>query len=123
MTAFPLLQNHQFMSLETLRKSGAAVVTPVWFAQEGDTLYIYTSAKAGKLKRIRNNPLVRVAPCTAGGNLLGDYAEGHARELPENEHAHANATLNRKYGLQKRLISFVNRIRGGKATFLEVMPR
>jgi len=123
MTAFPLLQKHQFMSLETLRKSGAAVVTPVWFAQEGETLYVYTSAKAGKLKRIRNNPLVRVAPCTASGNLLGDYAEGRARELPENEHAHANGTLNRKYGLQKRLISFINRIRGGKATFLEITPR
>jgi PPOX class probable F420-dependent enzyme len=60
---FPNLQGHQFMSLITFRKNGEPVSTVVWFAQEADKLYVLTAADAGKVKRIRQNAQVEVAPC------------------------------------------------------------
>ena len=48
--------NAKYLNLETFRKTGVGVRTPVWFAQEADTFYVYTLPDAGKAKRIRNNP-------------------------------------------------------------------
>jgi hypothetical protein len=118
MSALDVLNNAQYISLKTFRKSGQAVPTPVWFACEGDRLYIVTQADAGKVKRIRNNGQVEVAPCDARGNLKGDYVAAQARELPSAEHSRANDALNRKYGLIKRLFDLMQR--GRARTYLEV---
>ncbi|MFM7677639.1 MAG: PPOX class F420-dependent oxidoreductase, partial [Roseiflexaceae bacterium] len=69
--AFDALANQEFMNLITQRKSGADVATPVWFAQDGDRLYVMTGRTAGKVKRIRNNPRVQVAPSDRAGTPLG----------------------------------------------------
>ena len=42
------------------------MATPVWFVQQGGRLLVETDAAAGKVKRIRCNPAVQVAACTAG---------------------------------------------------------
>ena len=65
--AFQNLNGHQYMALTTYRRSGAGVPTAVWFAQDGDRLFIVTQDGSGKVKRIRNNAGVRVAPSDAGG--------------------------------------------------------
>jgi hypothetical protein len=31
---------HKYLVIESYRKDGTAVRTPVWFAQEGETLYV-----------------------------------------------------------------------------------
>ena len=69
----------QYLNLETFRKTGVGVRTPVWFALEKDVFYIYTLPEAGKTKRIRNNPKVRMAPCDMRGNLRGAWVEARAR--------------------------------------------
>ena len=43
----------QYLNLETFRKNGDGVKTPVWFAQEGESLYVMTIPTSGKAKRIR----------------------------------------------------------------------
>lgn len=43
-------QNH--ITIETFRKSGAGVKTPVWFTTENDVIYIWTEASSGKAKRV-----------------------------------------------------------------------
>ena len=58
---FVAFAGQKYLSLETVRKNGTAVRTPVWFAGEPPagtpaTLYFYTIADTGKMKRIRNNP-------------------------------------------------------------------
>src|SRR5512144_470956 len=65
--------DQEFLSFETFRKNGIGVKTPVWFAQEGDTLYIWTVGDSGKIKRIRNNPRVNIAPCKRFGKLTGEW--------------------------------------------------
>ena len=70
--------NEEYISLETYRKTGVAIATPVWFAEKDGVFYIYSVADAGKVKRIRNNPTVRIAPCQFRGELKGDWVEATA---------------------------------------------
>ncbi len=122
---FDVLNGHQFMSLTTFRKTGAAVATPVWFAREGDRLYVMTQSESGKAKRIRSNtPDVTVAPCTSRGEVLGPAARGRARFLEGAEAEHARALLRRKYGLMWRAFNVYYRLRGQQrsAVFLEIVP-
>lgn len=120
--AFPGLQGHNFLLLTTFRKTGVSVPTPVWFAQEGERLYVMTNPDAGKVKRIRNNAQVEVAPCDARGAVLGASAEAMARLLPESEAARADALLNKKYGLQKWLFDLPARLRGRQRAYIEITP-
>ena len=68
MEPFNQLKEAKFLNLETFRKNGNGVKTPVWFVQEGEVLYVRTIADSGKVKRIRNNQQVNVAPCKANGD-------------------------------------------------------
>jgi PPOX class probable F420-dependent enzyme len=87
------------MQLTTFRKSGAAVATLVWFAEEGGRLYVTTALNSGKVKRLRHTPTVRVAPRSPWGPIRGPEAEAVARVLAVEEHAHALAALRRKIQL------------------------
>jgi PPOX class probable F420-dependent enzyme len=102
------IRGQKYISLSTFRKSGVKVATPVWFGEEGEKLYVMTISKMGKVKRVRNNPRVTVAPCTMRGKLTGPEFEASARLLPTEDHAHAHETVNRKY-LLARLTSIFSR--------------
>ncbi len=104
--------NAKYLNLETFRKTGVGVRTPVWFAQEGNTFYVYTLPDSGKAKRIRNNPKVRVAPCDMRGNLRGAWVEARARISEAPEAAHGQELLRRKYGWLKIVGDFFSRMRG-----------
>ncbi|MBZ5627450.1 MAG: PPOX class F420-dependent oxidoreductase [Acidobacteriia bacterium] len=77
--AFSHLRGRKYIDLVTFRKSGVPVHTPVWFADENGKLYIFSRAHAGKMKRIRNNPRVEIAPSTIRGRALGPYVAATAR--------------------------------------------
>ena len=108
----------KYLSLESFRKTGAGVRTPVWFAQgarpaiatETTVFYIYSEADAGKVKRIRNNGRVRVAPCNFRGNLAGDWVAGRARICTGEEAITGQQLLRRKYGWQKIAGDFFSRL-------------
>ncbi|MEK6285551.1 MAG: PPOX class F420-dependent oxidoreductase [Acidobacteriota bacterium] len=93
----------KYLNLESYRKNGNAVATPVWFAEDGGELYIYSLADAGKVKRIRNNPRVRVVPCDARGKLKGEWIEARARILDGAEAEKGHRLLDEKYGLLKKI--------------------
>ncbi|KAB8142704.1 PPOX class F420-dependent oxidoreductase [Chloroflexia bacterium SDU3-3] len=110
--AFPTLQGHEFVNLTTYRKSGAAVVTPVWFAQVGATLYVVTQDGSGKVKRLRANPMAQLAPATRRGEPLGQPVPAQGRILGAAEAAQASQALDKKYGWQKRLFDVFAKLRG-----------
>lgn len=95
------IQGQKYISLTTLRKTGVGVATPVWFGEDDGKLYVMTLSKMGKTKRIRNNPQVRVAPCTMRGRVTGAEIAATARILPAEDHARARQTINRKYWLAR----------------------
>jgi len=97
----PTIQGQKYISLTTLRKTGVGVATAVWFGEEDGKLYVMTRREMGKTKRIRNNPQVRVAPCTMRGTVTGAEFAATARILPQEAHAHARQTINRKYWMAR----------------------
>jgi PPOX class probable F420-dependent enzyme len=120
--AFPHLRGHSFMCLTSFRKSGEAVPTTVWFAQQDDKLYVMTLAAAGKVTRIRHNAMVEVAPCTGRGEILGDAAEAMARVLPASEEQTARRALNQKYGVQMFFFALYIKLRRRQMVYLEISP-
>jgi uncharacterized protein len=95
------IHDQKYISLTTFRKAGTAVPTPVWFGEEDGKLYVMTRSDMGKVKRIRNNPKVRVAACTIRGKITGPEFAATAGLLPPGEHARARRTITRKYWLAR----------------------
>ena len=123
MTTFDQLTEQQYLNLETFRKNGIGVRTPVWFVQEGETLFVRTVDNSGKVKRIRNNTHVNIAPCKADGALLGEWITALARELKdEATDRKVNRLLDKKYGLVKKMFGLVSALQGRKDTILEIKP-
>jgi uncharacterized protein len=95
------IQGQKYISLTTFRKSGVAVPTPIWFAEQDDKLYVKTRSDSGKYKRIRNNPQVRIAPCTIRGKIIGPEFAATARILPADDWPLAQTLLEKKYWLAR----------------------
>jgi PPOX class probable F420-dependent enzyme len=91
------IRGQKYISLATFRKTGVAVLTPVWFGEENDKLYVMSRNDSGKYKRVRNNPQVKIAPCTMRGKITGPAFTGIARLLPPETSQWARGTINRKY--------------------------
>jgi PPOX class probable F420-dependent enzyme len=107
--------NEKYINLETYRKNGQAVQTPVWFVIDGRTLYIRTDMSSGKVKRAKNNPRVRITPCNIRGQPKGKWMDGEMRMVSiTSESEKANQLLNHKYGLKGKIIRTFNRIRNTK---------
>ena len=101
----------RFLNLQTYRRTGQPVATPVWFAIDRDVIYVYTLATAGKVKRIRNNPTVRIAPCDARGTVKGAWVDATARIVEERDAVRAHRLLLAKYGWMKRLADLFRKVR------------
>ncbi len=122
MNPFATLISHQYINLITYRKSGEGVATPVWFVHDNQRLYVMTGGNAGKVKRIRNNPVVQIEPCDARGTRLGEGMTANARLLDAADHVRVNQLLNQKYGLMKRLFDLMAFFNGGvkNRDFIEI---
>jgi uncharacterized protein len=104
--------NQKYLNLESYRRNGQGVRTPLWFVEDNGVLYFYTVADSYKVKRIGANPRVRVAPCDMRGKVKGEWVDATARRIDGEESRRANELLNRKYGLAKRIINFLSKIQG-----------
>jgi hypothetical protein len=126
---FGALDDQNYLSLETFRKSGEGVATPVWFAADPTTnlrthdakIYIYTIANTGKVKRVRNNPQVRIAPCGRTGGLQGEWIEAKARVVEGAEAERGSKLLTQKYFL-KRIFDLFAGFRSTKREVLLITP-
>jgi PPOX class probable F420-dependent enzyme len=111
---FAEFRDHKYISLETFKKNGEGVKTPVWFAADpavdlsadGARLYIYTIGNTGKVKRVRNNGHVKIAPCTYKGELLGEWSDAKAEIITGATASQAMRLLNTKYFPLKQILSF-----------------
>lgn len=125
--ALVALAKERCISLTTFKRDGRAVSTPVWFALDSGRLLVWTGAETGKARRIRHDPRVTVAACTMRGVVTGAVLPATARILSPEEGPGVQALLNRKYGVQKRLLDLYNaamrRVRRrepGRSVYLEI---
>lgn len=108
----PWAQKAQFINLTTFRRNGQAVPTPVWFVAHEGRLYVMTNIQSGKAKRIRATGRARVAPSDVRGNPLGEFVEVRARPVEDESLRRAlDAAFDRKYGIQRKIISLVANLR------------
>ena len=113
-----------YLNIETFRKNGVGVKTPVWFVQDGEILYVSTVTTSGKAKRIRNNGRANVAPCRMDGKPTGSWVPAQVRELTDPaDQQHASRLLDKKYGLLKKLFDTQRSHHGAKDTVLEIVLR
>ena len=92
-------EKQNYLNIETFRKNGQGVKTPVWFVQDGETLRVWTYAGSGKVKRIRRDGSVRVVPCTATGESQGEWVSAQAvvDDSPEAIQ-YVESLMKKKYG-------------------------
>lgn len=114
---FREIDNPTYIALETFRKSGEGVVTPVWVAAENGKLYVWTLADSGKVKRIRNNGRVRIAVSDVRGNPKSEWVEARARVLDDPaEDRKQRERLAKKYGWQFHLFNLMGRFLRNRAS-------
>jgi uncharacterized protein len=121
MNALKQFANQQYLNIETFRKNGQGVKTPVWFAQEGETLYIWTESSSGKAKRVRNNSTVNVAPSRGDGAVLGQWSPASASrdDSPESIEK-VNRLFAKKYGFAFHAFVLLGKLRKAQHTTLKI---
>ena len=121
MSLHTTFDHQQYLNIESFRKNSMGVKTPVWFVEDGGTLFVRTETTSGKVKRIRNNRQVHIAPCKMDGALLGDWIEASARVVNDQEiDRKVDRLLGKKYGLMKTLFGLASSIQGRKNTIIEI---
>ena len=93
--------NKEYIRLETFKRNGQIVVTPVWFVVDDGTIFVRSYANSGKVKRMRNNSYVKIAPSDALGKPHGVTIEGTAVRVDGDKEIKISQLLYRKYGLKK----------------------
>ncbi|KAA1416888.1 PPOX class F420-dependent oxidoreductase [Nocardioides humilatus] len=107
---FDVLAGHRHMLLVTYKRDGSAVPAPVWFAREGERLYVWTEVNAYKAKRLRRDPRALIAPCGPTGKPLGDPVAATGRVLEdEAERAHAAKVIRSQWSWWQRAFERVSR--------------
>lgn len=109
--------------LTTYRRDGAPKGTPVHIAVRGNVAYFRTWDATWKVRRIRNNPAVTIAPATARGVPTGPPVRADARILDGADATTAARALARKYPiLHGFVIPLVHRSRGYRTVHVELSP-
>ena len=127
---FAAFAGHKYLNIETFKKNGEGVKTPVWFAADPSAsldsndakLYVYTIGVSGKVKRIRNNPRVKIAPCDMRGRVLGEWVEARVAILTGEEAARGMRLLNKKYFPWRQMLDFFAMFRRRERTVFAIRP-
>ncbi len=100
----------KYLLVETFRKNGEAVKTPVFFALHNGLLYISTPSSTGKAKRLRRNDKVRVAPTDfRGRKIMGEWRNGRAGIVNDSALTkHVNSLLYKQHPFLRRVRAFID---------------
>lgn len=123
MSTFSQFEGQQYLNIETFRKNGQGVKTPVWFVAEGNALYVWTQASSGKAKRIRRDGAVKVAPSRGDGAVLGEWIAARAVvDTSPAALAQLKTLMGKKYGLMFTLFGLVGKLRKTEYTAIKIQP-
>ncbi|NQU30991.1 MAG: PPOX class F420-dependent oxidoreductase [Anaerolineae bacterium] len=113
--------NQKYINVETFRKSGIGVRTPVWFAKDENAFYVWTEANSGKAKRIRRDGTVKITPSTASGEPVGEWvgAQATADSSPEAL-AYIIRLMKKKYGLAFFGFRLMGKLRKANYTAIKI---
>lgn len=107
---FDALDGRTHALLVTYKRDGEGVPTPVWFARDGERLYVWTEVSAFKAKRLRRDSRALIAPCGPTGKPLGPPVAARGRILTgDAERAHARRIVLAQWGLGRKLFELATR--------------
>jgi PPOX class probable F420-dependent enzyme len=91
------------VALTTYKRNGTPVTRPVNIVVEGDRAFFRTYDKAWKVRRLRNDPRVEIAPSTWRGRPTGPALRARARLLEGAEAERAGRLVDRKHPFFQRV--------------------
>ena len=95
----------KYINLETYKKDGTPIRTPVWFVIDNDLIYVITMESTGKVKRLKHNQEVRIVPCSFKGKPKNGWVKAKAEKITGEEADKAIKLRKKKYGMSARLVS------------------
>ncbi|HVV14738.1 PPOX class F420-dependent oxidoreductase [Amycolatopsis sp.] len=123
-TTLAYFAKHPTVLLTTFKRDGTPVGTPVTIAVEGDHAYFHTYDKAWKVKRMRNNPEVEIAPSTLTGRTTGPAMRATVRRIDGEEAEHARRLIAREHRfLHGFLVPLAHRMKRYQTLHYELRPR
>ena len=115
--SFTTVYDAKYIAIESYKKDGTGIKTPVWQVAENGKLYVWTEKDSWKVKRIRKNSEIRVAKCDMRGGIHGEWMPAFANLLDDPaEEQMMQKRLAQKYGLMFRFYRFMGGLRGGDTT-------
>jgi PPOX class probable F420-dependent enzyme len=109
--ATQMIEPGRYLSITSFKRDGSAVATPVWCVPDGERLFALTDLHSAKVRRIRRNPRVLVAPCGPSGKLRAEPVEARAEVLTATEDLeHVQKLLLRRYKVSYRAVMLFYRL-------------
>ena len=112
----------KYINIQTYKKTGQPISTPVWFIIKDNKIFFRTSHNSGKIKRIRNNNKVKFALCDIRGKIKGEWYEGIAKIENDSDNS-ILFQINKKYGLSSRLMKIFYKIKKIDIVILSIEPK
>jgi len=109
--------DQKYINLETYKKDGTPIRTPVWFVIDNDLIYVITRDSTGKVKRLRNNQDVRIVPCSFKGEPKNEWIKAKAENITGDEADNAIKLRKKKYGMSARLIGLFTSQKGNLVVY------
>ena len=108
---FDKISNEKYINLQTQRKNGNLVSTPVWFVIKDNEIFIRSAQKSGKIKRIRNNKNIKIAICDIKGKIKGEIYDAIANFEFTLDYKEINYLFDKKYGIIASLLKIFYKIK------------
>ena len=109
--------DQKYINLETYKKDGTPVRTPVWFVIDDDLIYVITMDSTGKVKRLKNNHDVRIVLCSFKGEPKNEWIKGKAEKITGEKADIAIKLRKKKYGMSARLIGLFTSQKGNHIVY------
>jgi len=106
------IKSEKYISVETFKKDGTSVKTPVWFTIKDNLVYVVTRDQTGKVKRLKNNLNVKIATCNIKGKIKGRWNSGTVEILNKQETEEAVKRRDKKYGFFSKMARFLTKNKG-----------
>jgi PPOX class probable F420-dependent enzyme len=114
------LSEMKYINLETYKKNGQPVRTPVWFVIYNKKIYFRTDSNSGKVKRIMNNQNVSIAACDLLGKIKAEWIKGAAKIANDVDPETINTLINKKYSFMQSFIRIMYKLRNIKVIIISV---
>ena len=109
--------DQKYINLETYKKDGTPIRTPVWFVVDNDLIYIITRDSTGKVKRLKNNQDVQIVSCSFKGEPKNEWVKGKTEMITGEEADKAIKLRKKKYGMSARLIGLFTSQKGNLVVY------